>query len=395
MIAAALGRSVGLAIRALAAPGVLASRVVNQRLQKVAHEAPIAPPTLGLAAKVVLDEVFFLTEALTSRLVSLSERGRLIEEAAEALALYETRGWLDDPAGFHPEPPRLTAPMLRWGGRSRGLDYVHLESPSEYEPHAGEPGRDRWLGYAANRTAHAWLLRHPGAPRPWLVCVHAYRMGFPFADFLAFPAMWLHRQLGLNVAFPTLPLHGRRKIGWRTGDGFLTGDYLDTIHLQAQAVWDVRRLIGWLRAEAGAPAVGVYGLSLGGNAAALLAGLEDDLACLIAGIPPADLLGLARWNVPPPLLQVFEHLGLMMSDGHMRLMRVISPLALAPRVPRERRFLFAAMADRLVPRQDVIDLWKHWDRPRLAWYAGTHVSFGWEREVRSLLEEALVKSRLV
>ena len=109
------------------------------------------------------------------------------------------------------------------------------------------PVATRWLGYERNRTAHAWLLRHPGPPRPWLVCVHGYRMGFPLADFTGFPAAWFHHELGLNVAFPVLPLHGPRKIGLRTGDGFLSGDYLDTIHLQTQAVWDIRRLIRWLR----------------------------------------------------------------------------------------------------------------------------------------------------
>jgi hypothetical protein len=40
------------------------------------------------------------------------------------------------------------------------------------------------------------------------------------ADFTGFPAAWFHHELGLNVAFPVLPLHGPRKMGIRTGDGF-------------------------------------------------------------------------------------------------------------------------------------------------------------------------------
>jgi hypothetical protein len=36
-------------------------------------------------------------------------------------------------------------------------------------------------------------------------------------------------------------------------------------------------------------------------------------------------------------------------------------------------------------------LWEHWQRPRLAWYNGSHLSFGREREVRALLREAFAK----
>ena len=46
------------------------------------------------------------------------------------------------------------------------------------------------------------------------------------------------------------------------------------------------------------------------------------------------------------------------------MLRVASPLALEPRVPRERRYLFGAVADRLVPADQVRDLWRHWERPR-------------------------------
>jgi hypothetical protein len=218
-------------------------------------------------------------------------------------------------------------------------------------------------------------------------------MGFPLADFLAFPAAWFHHALGLNVAFPVLPLHGPRRTGWRTGDGSLSGDFLDSIHMVAQAVWDVRRLGHWLRAE-GAPAVGVYGLSLGGHTATLLAALEPDLACVVAGITPICYLELARANLPWPIRAVAERLGFI-DEKLVDVLRPISPLAMPARVPRERRWLYAAMADRLVPRRHTLALWEHWERPRIAWYAGTHVSFGWEAEVRGLLTEAFAAGGLI
>lgn len=383
---------IDLVLRSVLTPGVLAARWLGLA-QPLAHDRIPAPRlSIGLATKMALDEVFFLTEALSARLVSVRDRSRVADEVGAALALLDARGCLDVPEHYHPVPPPLE-PLDMRAAQSRGLRYLHLRFASEYEPHVDEPGRARWLGYERNRTAHAWLLEHPGPPRPWLVCVHGYRMGFPLADFLAFPAAWFHHELGLNVAFPVLPLHGPRKLGSRTGDGFLSGDYLDTIHLQAQAVWDVRRLLAWLRAEDGQP-IGTYGLSLGGYTTTLLAALEPDLACLVAGIPATDYVGLTRWNLPTWLLRLAEQAGLTF-DRVEHLTRVISPLAMRPRVPWDRRYLYAATADRLVPPAGVHALWEHWGRPRLDWYDGSHTSFGWEATVRDLLTHALTSSGLV
>jgi hypothetical protein len=381
-----------LVLRSVLTPGVLAARWAGLVQVPVIADVPPARLSLGLATKMALDEVFFLTEALSMRIVPFSDRRRIDEEVTAALALFDARGWLERPQSFHLDPPALEPLMLR-AAQSRGLPYQHLSFASDYEPHAGEPGRDRWLGYERNRTGHAWLLRHAGPPRPWLVCVHGYRMGFPLADFTGFPAAWFYRELGLNLAFPVLPLHGPRKIGVRTGDGFLSGDYLDTIHLQTQAVWDIRRLLRWLHAEDGQP-IGTYGLSLGGYTATLLASLEDELACAIAGIPATDYVGLTRWVLPAWLLWLAEYGGLSL-DRVERLARVISPLALAPKVPWDRRFLYAATADRLVPPATVLALWQHWERPRLDWYEGSHVSFGWEATVKGLLRDALTAAGLV
>jgi hypothetical protein len=384
-----------LALRSLLAPGIFAARCLKRLPATVGVPRP--RHSLALAAKMLLDEVFFVTEVISAGLVSAADTPRLMTEVTAALDLYDRRGWLEDPAAFHLDPPApdtwsYRTPRRAWIPGLRDVAFDHLTFESGYAPHAEEPGRDRWLGYEAVRTAHAWLLRHPGRPRPWLVCVHGYRMGFPLADLLAFPTEWFHHDLGLNLAFPVLPLHGPRKVGWRTGDGVFSGEILDTIHMQAQAVWDIRRLLRWLGAE-GAPAVGVYGLSLGGYTTALLASVEDGLDCVVAGIPHADYADLARWNMPSLLLRLAARLPFDWGEAE-RVFRVVSPLAIAPRVPRARRYLFAASADRLVPPRHARDLWLHWERPRAAWYEGSHVSFGWEREVYALLGEALRASGL-
>jgi hypothetical protein len=217
-------------------------------------------------------------------------------------------------------------------------------------------------------------------------------MGRPWLDLGAFEARRLHRELGLNLLLPVLPLHGPRRIGWRSGAEFVGSFYLNTVHAEAQAMWDLRRLLGWLRGT-GAPRIGVYGLSLGGYTAALLASLDRDLACAIAGIPGADFARVERRFATPMLLREAEAIGLDWDDIES-VLRPISPLALAPRVARERRYLFAGIADRLVPPDQVRDLWEHWERPRIVWYAGAHLSFAREPEVRALVDGALRESGL-
>ena len=267
-----IGAGFELALRSGASPLLLGARWLSHATRDKSKGVPAPRVNLALASKVALDEIFFASELFSATIVSLSDRRRVAREIDKALVLYEKRGWLETPERYHRAPrplERVRSEPVRslWGA------YTHLKFDSGYQPHVGEPGRRRWLGYGPNRTAHAWLLEHEGEPRPWLVCVPGYRMGRPAVDFAGFRARWLHRELSLNVAIPVLPLHGPRRVGRRGGDGFLTGDFLDTVHAQAQAVHDVRRLVGWLRQRRGAPALGVYGVSLGASSPGLLAGL--------------------------------------------------------------------------------------------------------------------------
>jgi dienelactone hydrolase len=217
-------------------------------------------------------------------------------------------------------------------------------------------------------------------------------MGYPIVDFEAFPVRWLHDTLGLNIVMPVLPLHGPRKVGRISGERFLDSDLLDTIHAEAQAMWDIRRVLSWVQTQEPA-SIGVYGLSLGGYTASLLAGLEPGLACVIAGIPATDFLRLAMLHTRSATMRCAERAGLVWNQV-AELLRVISPLATAPRVPHDRLFMFAGTRDRLVPADHVTELWNHWKRPRMAWYHGSHFSFLWEPETRSLVREALTMTMI-
>ncbi|MEN8161604.1 MAG: hypothetical protein ABFS41_16160, partial [Myxococcota bacterium] len=159
------------------------------------------------------------------------------------------------------------------------------------------------------------------------------------------------------------------------------------VHAEAQAAWDLRRWLGWIRAQGG-ERVGAYGLSLGGYNAALLAGLDTELACVVAGIPATDLADLVWEHGPAHILHVAESRGLS-RERAAHVLRVVSPLALAPRVPPEKRSIFGGTADQLVPPRQVEALARHWGRPITTWYSGAHITFGIHAGVTKHLADAL------
>src|SRR5882724_5499143 len=272
-----------------------------------------------LGPKVALDEWMMALSAFGA-FPTRADLSRIHEEVAAAAEIFDARGWLRDPSSYHRSPPPLVRPKIR-SKRVGFSTFEHLKFESGYEPHAGEPGRERWLALERNRTAHAWMLRHPDAERPWLVCVHGWRMGLPAVDLAAFRAARLHRQLGFNVLLAVLPLHGPRCDGW-SGDGFLAGDAMNTVHAIAQSIWDIRRMISWIRRE-GATAIGTYGLSLGGYTVSLLATLEADLDCVVAGIAPSCFVDLGRAHSHPLISALFRY-GAPPEAQALDVMRVVS-----------------------------------------------------------------------
>jgi hypothetical protein len=370
----------------------LGSAFLGSRRKSAKNPIPKIRVSGGLAAKVVVDEAVRALMLGLARCPSRAHRTRIRDEVDAALDLYARNGWLARPERFHRDPPRLCRPRLT-PRRAAGIDFEHLEFKSGYRPRDEEPGRDRWLALRENRFAHAWVLRHRDGPRPWLVSIPGYRMGHPAIDLSGLGAAHHHYDLGFNILIPVLPLHGPRAAGSRSGDGFITPDALNTIHAEAQAMWDIRRMLSWVRAE-GAAGIGVFGVSLGGYNTALLASLERGLACAIAGIPAACFAMLLETHTPRFLLRLGERLGLAWNDMR-RIMRVVSPLAMRPKLAFDRRFMFAGLADRLVPPDHVRGLWEHWDRPRIAWYHGSHLSFHWEPEVRVLMFDAFTQSGLL
>jgi len=351
---------------------------------------PAPERTLRNGAKTALDETFLGIEQFMARLPVGEELAAMHHEIAEAVEIFEDRGWSADPTTYHTPPPPLEH-ATRTAKRAGRHDYEHVVFESGYEPHPDEPGRARYLALTAPRTAHAWLRVHPGEDRPWLVCNNGYRLGHAPLDVAIFGDFY--DRLGLNLLIPVLPMHGPRRIGRMSGDGWFTGHPLDTVHAVAQAQWDIRRLIGWLRRERGATQIGTVGLSLGGYTTSLLAGLEPGLSCAIPGIGVSCFAAIIRRHLPSRQWAALEHAGI---DEAMlrRVFRPISPLAVEPMVPYDGRFLFGAVADRLVPPQHILALHEHWEQPEIVWHQGGHMTAPLDRRVLATAEMVLRTTKL-
>lgn len=384
------GGALGTVFGPLERTGRFYARSWRDYLDRSDRTVPVARPTLSLAGHALRDEIVLLGLRARRPLSDSDTFSRITREVEAAVDFYGEKGWLDDPTQFFTPPPPLTDISIQ-KVKSARHSHQRMLFDSGYRPHPEEPGAERWLGYTANRRCYGLMLRHR-EPRPWLVCIHGAEMGRAALDLTLFRTQWLHRDLGLNVIMPVLPMHGPRARALPKGAVFPGEDVLDDVHAAAQAVWDVRRLLSWIRSQEPDMPIGLNSISLGGYIASLVASLEDGLTCAVLGVPVADLVellgrhaGFGRDDPRRATIKLAEPLG-----------RMTSPLSLNPRVPMQGRFIYAGLADQLVhPREQVVRLWEHWGRPEIVWYRGGHTGFFEARPVQRFVEAALVQSGLV
>jgi len=352
----------------------------------------ISPPASSRSAETIagaLDEGAKLWWEVT-RSIQRPRDAQLIAANVRAAAhRNHEEGWTDYPVRSHLPPPPLekaAVRILRVPGVGRAQ---HLSFASEFEPQDPEI-RSAYLDMRANRTAHAYLWRHRDGLRPTLVCVHGHGMGRISLDARVWSVDWLHRELGIDIALFVLPLYGARSQGRRSGAGFLDGHPLWTSAAVSQAVWDLRRIGGWLRAE-GASLVGSVGVGLGGCVASVLASVDESLACVVPIMPVVPLENLFWSQLSRSGRAELRASGLT-PHQLTRAWARNSPLRMRPRVGHDARLIIGGAADRVVPPTDVEALWEHWGRPAIHWSPGSH--FGWtdRQNVRDRLASHLRSS---
>ena len=350
--------------------------------------APQVRMTGSLAAHVAMDEAVMALVQGPSRSPRRADYLRVAEELTIARALFAERGWIDDPHSYHHAPdPLEDSATTSSSGWALGQSYRRISWDSGYEPRREEPGAARWAAFERNRTASAWLLEHDDGPRPWLIGVHGFGTGAPVADMITFRAQHLFHDLGWNVAAIVLPVHGSRRPSRIGGEDFLGFDMMNCVHALSQSVWDVRRLLSWVRTQ-DPTAVALHGVSLGGYVASLTSCFEGDLDAVIAGIPVCDFPALFAQQSPRHVRdRAIEH---RILEGNAEVVhRVVSPLAMPCLVPHERRAIFAGLGDRMAVPTQAQALWEHWDEPRICWFPGNHVGFLWSSKVADFVDGVL------
>jgi pimeloyl-ACP methyl ester carboxylesterase len=225
-----------------------------------------------------------------------------------------------------------------------------------------------------NATARAQHWRHDDGPRATLCVIHG---------FGASPA-WLNTRFfslreffaaGWDIALFTLPFHGSRRSDGVPFNGIelFTSGMAVFSEAILHAIHDFRLLLDHLL-EQGATRVGVTGLSLGGYTTALAAAVDPRLDfavpnAAVTWVPPL----LRSWfpaNVGLAPLRLASRIPAELLE---RALSIHSPLSYPPQVARERRLIVAGLGDRLAPPEQSLMLWKHWERPELRWFAGSHV----------------------
>ncbi len=349
---------------------------------------PLSPRT---SLAVAADEAMKWYWHASGLLSPAPEPALWLDSLRAAAARNRAAGVLDDPQRAHLVPPALEKHALRRVELAGLPAAEEIRFDSEFEPRDPEV-RERYLDVRQNRTARALLWRHPSGPRATLIVIHGYGMGRAALDARAFELPRLHQGLGLDVALVTLPLHGPRAAGRRSGAGFLDGHPLATNAAFEQAIFELRRLAGWLRAQ-GAPALGVYGMSLGGYTAALFASLERGLACAVPLVPAVSLPAILGASRSPEAKRLRESIGL--SDALLsEAWASHDPLRHQPRVAPEGRLILAGLSDRICTPDQVEALWQHWERPPIHWFEGSHLApFG--RRARRARLEAHLRSTLL
>lgn len=374
----------------LAAPRT-ARFIVGELLGEDVPGVPPARLTPALVGHVLMDESIMAIAVGPNRFPRRADYHRVSEELTRAHDLFSERGWIDDPVSFHQTPPPLDEPAITKGW-ALGKSYERLWWPSGYQPHLGVPGTDRWLAFESNRTASAWVMRHRDRPRPWIVCVHGFGTGSVFMDLFAFRAAHLHEQLGVNIAAIVLPVHGARRPSRLSGEEFLGFEFMNSVHGLTQAVWDVRRLLSWVRRQ-DPTGLGMFGVSLGGMVTSLVTAFESELDMALVGIPIIDFPGLIEHHAPRHLhMRAIEY---NILDGTAQdLHRVVSPLTMPVLVPHESRAVFAGLGDRLATTDQPQQLVEHWEQPETCWFAGNHVGYLWSETVWKFVDESLTKRGL-
>lgn len=304
-------------------------------------------------------------------------RPSLVALDREQRGFYQQLAEAGDAAAFYRRPARGVVMRRHQPGL---LDYRPpvgevdvLSFDSAFEP-VNPALREHYLGFRRNRTAWAEHWRHGDRPRPTLIAIHGFTAD-PYwlnSRFLALP--WFYK-LGYDILLVTLPFHGRRqeKTSPYSGHGWFSHGFCHMNETMAHAIHDIRVFMDHLE-DSGVPQMGVTGISLGGYTSALLASVDDRLACAIPNVPVVSIMDIMlEWFPAGWIVRAGLKLGDISIEEARASVAVQSALSYKPLLPHNRLMLIAGAGDRFAPPKHTRLLWEHWKRCRLHWFPGNHL----------------------
>jgi len=263
-----------------------------------------------------------------------------------------------------------------------------LEAPADFDlqPAAG------WKSYGVqelrfpspvpcacpeNATVAARLLT-ASAGAPWTLIIPGYSTGavppYDYGFFQDIQALALLTR-GINVALIALPYHlGRKRSGgYGSGEGFFSPDLADMQATFLQAAADGIALVRWLQTQSSRP-VGVWGTSLGGNVAGMIATRVTDVGAVVLMEPldnPGDTLRIhyASREIRRAL-KVAGESAEVLTDA----LRWLAPSSHRPAVSVDRILFISPLWDRVIPFQFQNAFWEAWDRPERITVAAGHLT---------------------
>ncbi|WP_439640372.1 alpha/beta hydrolase family protein [Nevskia sp.] len=261
--------------------------------------------------------------------------------------------------------------LLDW--RPAGIPARHWSFESPFVP-LNPALRAAYAKSGRNRRAHALHLHHPDGPRKTLIWLHGFTLDSYRINAIGFALPWLWKR-GYDVLMVTLPFHGARAEAWHpfSGYGYFAGGMAHANEAMLHAVHDIRIFVDHLL-DAGAPSVGISGLSLGGYLSAVMASVDPRLKFAIPNSPLVVPIDMAlQWQPLGPLIRLLQWRD-GFGIGEMRHgMALHSPLSWQPAIAAERLLIIGGAGDRFTAPSFVNLLHRHWAGSRLHWFPGNHV----------------------
>jgi pimeloyl-ACP methyl ester carboxylesterase len=289
------------------------------------------------------------------------QRGKILATEPDSWRRYADPPPFSSPRDFFPCDGVVPRVHLSEVGRQSGARVARLEFPTLHP--LPFPESNRAVGFLYTP------LSRPDAPVVILSHGWAHRGRRGIERLYVRP--FLRR--GLAVLFLAHPLHYERTPrGVYSGELMVSGDAALTVEAFRQAVIDLGAAVNFLLST-GTRRWGLFGYSLGGYIAALLACVRPDLSFLVvAGCGDSVMSPILETNLGRNVREDLSHSDLLDPQKLELFWGTISPSRWRPSVPRERILLVAGRYDRIMLPGSVERLWRAWGRPEIRWLPRGH-----------------------